>query len=324
MRAIRCESYGPPSGLVLRDLPDPVPGPDEVTVLVEAAALNFPDVLLIQDKYQLTVPVPFTPGSEFAGTVLSVGPGVTAHQPGDRVMGAGIGGAFAEQVTVPADRATPIPDGLDGPSAAAFQVTFRTGYHALTTIGGLHPGQWVVVLGAAGGVGSACVDIAVRLGARVIAAGSDPLRLQACRDLGAEAVIDYDNEDLKNRIKEITGAGADVVIDPVGGRFSEAALRATRWGARFVVVGFASGDIPSIPLNLVLLKGVIVRGFEIRTLPDELPEAYATGQVALAAMVADGLRPLVSAVYPLERTADALTAMSERRITGKVVIDPRL
>ena len=324
MRAVRCEAYGPPSGLVLRELPDPVPGPGEVNVLVEAAALNFPDVLLIQDKYQVTVPVPFTPGSEFAGTVLSVGPGVTAHRPGDRVMGAGFGGAFAEQVTVPADRAIPVPDGLDSPSAAAFQVTFRTAYHGLTTIGDLQAGQWVVVLGAAGGVGSACVDIAVRLGARVIAAGSDPSRLQGCRDLGAEAVIDYDNEDLKNRIKEITGAGADVVIDPVGGRFSEAALRATRWGARFVVVGFASGNIPSIPLNLVLLKGVIVRGFEIRTLPDELPEAYAKGQAALAAMVADGLRPLVSAVYPLECTADALTAMSERRVTGKVVIDPRL
>ena len=323
MRAIRCEAFGPPGEVVLRNLPDPVARPGEVVVRVEGAALNFPDVLLVQNKYQLTMTLPYTPGSEFAGTVLSLGADVTAFRVGDRVMGSGISGAFAEQVAVPATRLRPVPAGLDSLSAAAFQVTFRTGYHALTTIGGLQSGRWVVVLGAAGGVGSACVDIASRLGARVIAAGSRPDSLDSCRELGAEAVIDYGTEDLKARIKEITGDGADLVIDPVGGAYSEQALRATAWGGRFVVIGFASGDIPRIPLNLVLLKGVILRGFEIRTLPHLLPDAYAEGEKKLAGLVAQGLRPKISAVYPLERTGEALTAMAERRISGKVVIAPQ-
>ncbi|HVV31364.1 MAG TPA: NADPH:quinone oxidoreductase family protein [Mycobacteriales bacterium] len=322
MRAIRCEMYGPPSDLVLRELPDPEPAAGEVVIGIEGAAVNFPDSLFIQNRYQISVPVPFTPGSEFAGTVLAVAPDVTSVKVGDRVMGGAMTGAYAEKIAVPAAAVIPVPAGLDGPAAAAFQVTFRTAYHGLTTIGGLQPGRWVVVLGAAGGVGTAGVDIAVRLGAKVIAVDRGADRLERCRELGAEAIIDTDQEDLKARIKEVTGAGADLVIDPVGGDASEQALRSTAWGGRFVVIGFAAGDIPKIPLNLVLLKGVIIRGFEIRTLPDLLPDAYAAGEKELARMVGEGLRPLVAEVFPLARTADAMNAILERKVTGKVVIDP--
>jgi NADPH2:quinone reductase len=314
--------YGPPSDLVLRELPDPEPAAGEVVIGIEGAAVNFPDSLFIQNRYQISVPVPFTPGSEFAGTVLAVAPDVTSVKVGDRVMGGAMTGAYAEKIAVPAAAVIPVPAGLDGPAAAAFQVTFRTAYHGLTTIGGLQPGRWVVVLGAAGGVGTAGVDIAVRLGAKVIAVDRGADRLERCRELGAEAIIDTDQEDLKARIKEVTGAGADLVIDPVGGDASEQALRSTAWGGRFVVIGFAAGDIPKIPLNLVLLKGVIIRGFEIRTLPDLLPDAYAAGEKELARMVGEGLRPLVAEVFPLARTADAMNAILERKVTGKVVIDP--
>jgi len=321
MRVVRCEVYGPPSELVVRDVPDPTAGPGEVVVRIEAAAVNFPDTLFIQNRYQVSLPVPFTPGSEFAGTVLSVASGVTSVRPGDRVMGTAMTGAYAEQIAVPASAVLPIPDGLTEREAAAFQVTFRTAYHALRTIGELRPGRWVVVLGAAGGVGTAAVDVAVRLGARVIAADRGSARLAGCLKLGAEAAIDCDAEDLKVRIKEITGGGADLVIDPVGGAVSEQALRSTAWGGRFVVVGFAAGEIPRIPLNLVLLKGVIIRGFEIRTLPDFLPEAYAAGERELQRLVSAGLRPLVAEAFPLDRTADAMNAVLQRKITGKVVLD---
>jgi NADPH2:quinone reductase len=322
VRAMRCEAYGPPDDLVLRELPDPEPAPGEIVVRIEGAAVNFPDTLFIQDKYQISMPVPFTPGSEFAGLVHAIAPDVTSVAVGDRVMGGAMSGAYAELIAVPASSVTPIPDGLAGPEAAAFQVTFRTAYHGLRTIGALEPGKWVVVLGAAGGVGTAGVDIAVRLGARVIAVDRGGARLAGCTELGAEAVIDVDTEDVKVRIKEITGGGADLVIDPVGGAVSEQALRSTTWGARFVVIGFAAGEIPKIPLNLVLLKGTIIRGFEIRTLPDLLPEAYAAGELELRRLVADGLRPLVAEVFPLERTADAMNALLDRKVTGKVVIDP--
>lgn len=322
MRAIRCEEYGPPSVLVLRDLPDLVAGPGEVVVGIEAASVNFPDALFIANKYQVSVPVPFTAGSEFAGEITAVGEGVTDRTVGDRVMGQAMVGAYAEQIVVPSGSVVPIPPGLSGPEAAAFQATFRTAYHGLRTIGGLKPDTWVVVLGAAGGVGTAAVDIAARLGAHVIAVDRGSDRLQRCLEIGAEVVIDVDTEDLKNRIKEITGGeGADLVIDPVGGDVSEQALRSTRWGARFIVIGFASGDIPKIPLNLMLLKGVIVRGFTIGVVATNLPEEYAAGEAELARLVQEGLRPVVAAVYKLEDTAQALEDLLARKTTGKVILD---
>ncbi|MFJ8816299.1 NADPH:quinone oxidoreductase family protein [Amycolatopsis thermoflava] len=276
----------------MREVPDPVVTPGRVVVAVEAAAVNFPDVLTVADRYQVSLPVPFTPGSEFAGRVVAVGDGVTGFAPGDEVMGTTFHGAFAEQVVVPASALRPVPSGLTATEAAAFGVTFGTAHHALTTIGEMTPGDWVVVLGAAGGVGTAAVDIATRLGARVIAAAGSPERVAIGLELGAEAGIAYDRENLKERIREITGGrGADLVIDPVGGPYSEPALRAVRWGGRFVVVGFAAGEIPRIPLNLVLLKGVIVRGFEIRTIADHRPDAVARTAAGLDELTAAGMRP---------------------------------
>jgi len=306
---------------VLTDLPDPSPGPGEVLVRVHAAAINFPDVLIVADRYQVSAPAPFTPGSEFAGVVEALGPGVDGPPVGTPVMGAIFTGAFAELAVAPVAALRPVPPGLGLVSAAAFHVTYATAYHALCTVGAAQPGECVVVLGAAGGVGTATVDVANRLGLRVLAAASSPERLEVAATLGAVAGIDYTREDLKNRIKELTdGAGADLVVDPVGGDHAEAALRALRWGGRFVTVGFADGRIPRIPLNLVLLKGVIVRGFEGRSLPRHAPEAVAAGEQALARLVAEGLRPLISQVVPLEKVASALADVAARRTTGKVVL----
>jgi NADPH:quinone reductase len=322
VRAIRCERYGPPSDLVLRELPDPEPGIGEIVVRIEGASVNFPDTLFIQNKYQVSVPVPFTPGSEFVGEVIRVAPDVEGAEVGDRVMGAAMVGAYAEQIAVPVTSVRPVPAGLAGPEAAAFSVTFRTAFHALITQGEFESGDWVVVLGASGGVGTAAVDIATRLGGKVIAVDRGASRLDICRELGAAAVIDFDTEDVKNRIKEITESGANVVLDPVGGGVSEQALRSTAWGGRFVVIGFASGDIPKIPLNLVLLKGVVIKGFEMRTFPQFRPDQYAAGEKRLEQMLAEGLKPVVGAIYPLGETIDALNAILDRKVSGKVVIDP--
>lgn len=320
MKALRCTHYGNPEMLAIVEVPQPVPGPGEVLIKVAAAAVNYPDVLIVQDRYQMSVPVPFTPGSEFAGTVGGIGEGVEGFVIGDLVMGAVVTGAFAEFVCVAATALTRVPDGLVAETAAAGTVAMRTAYHSLVTIGGLAAGDRVVILGAGGGVGSACVQIATRLGATVIAAVSTEQRAQWCRELGADHTIVYSAESLKDRIKEITGTGADLVIDPVGGSRSEQALRATVWGGRFVVVGFADGEIPRIPLNLVLLKGVIVRGFEIRTLGDHLPDEVADGDRQLARMYAEGLRPAVTEVVPLERAVDVLERIRTRDVTGKVII----
>ena len=320
MRAARCEEYGEPGTVVIRDIPAPVATAGHVVVDVAAAAVNFPDLLFIANRYQVSAPLPFTPGSEFAGRVAAVGEGVTGLSPGDLVYGTVFTGAMAEQVQVPARAVAPVPPGLSLTEAAAFRVTYLTAYHALVTAGRLQPGQWVVVLGAAGGVGTATVDIAVRLGARVIAAASSPERLKVCAGLGAEAGIDYVSEDLKQRIKEITGDGADLVVDPVGDRWAEPALRAIRWGGRFVSVGYAGGEIPRIPLNIVLLKNITVRGLELRTWTERLPEETARALNALTELVAGGMRPSVSEVHQLEDVAAALQRVAERRPTGKVVI----
>ena len=241
MRAVRCHAYGPPESLTVDELPEPVAGKGQVVVEVAAAAVNFPDVLLVADRYQFHVPVPFTPGSEFAGTVVAVGPEVKDLSVGDRVMGATLIGGFAERIAVPAAALEAVEPSVDLATAAAFGVAHRTAYHALRSVARVQPGEWVVVLGAAGGVGLAAVELGTVLGARVLAAASTGTKLALCRTKGATEVVDYTTEDLKERIKEITGGGADVVIDPVGGAWAEAALRALRWGGRFVSVGFASG-----------------------------------------------------------------------------------
>jgi NADPH2:quinone reductase len=322
MRAARCTAYGPPGGIDVVDLDDPEPGLGEVLVQVHAAAVNYPDVLIAANRYQVTVDLPFTPGSEFAGVVIALGPGVSGPAVGSPVAGAVLSGAFAEQVVAPLAALRPIPDGLDMVHAAAFHVTYNTAYHALVTVGGSTAGEWAAVLGAAGGVGSATVDVAKRLGMRVVAAASSEDRLAIARKLGADAGIDYVREDLKTRIRELTGGeGAHLAIDPVGGDYAESALRALRRDGRFVTVGYADGRIPRIPLNLVLLKNLVVRGFEARTIRRFDPDAAAAAARALAGMVRDGMRPLVSRVHPLSDVAAALTDVAERRTTGKIVLD---
>ena len=322
MRAVVCRSYGPPENLVIDDdVADPTPGPGELVVRVHAAAVNFPDVLMIDGKYQIKLPAPFTPGSELAGEVIAVGEGVS-FAPGQRVSAATFVGAFAEQALLREAAVTSIPDSADYASAAAFGVTYRTAYHALRSVAAVEPGDWVVVLGAAGGVGLAAVDLAVAMKARVLAAASSADKLALCRERGAEATVDYDQEDLKIRIRELTGDAARVVLDPVGGRYSEPALRALARGGTFVTLGYAAGTIPSIPLNLVLLKGITVRGMEIRTFVTDRPDDSARDMRELTQMFADGtIRPYIGARFPLADTAAALRYVADRKAIGKVVIE---
>ncbi len=322
MRAVVCREYGTPEDLVLDELPDPTAGPGQVVVKVHAAAVNYPDVLLIDGKYQIKVPPPFSPGSEMAGEVLSVGDGVD-YRPGDRVSATTFVGAFAEQAVVDARGLARIPDGVDYADAAAFGVTNRTAYYTLRTVAPVKPDDWVVVLGAGGGVGLAAVDIAVLFGAKVIAAASSAEKLEVCRQRGATEVIDYDSEDLKSRLKEITGErGAQVVLDPVGGRYSEPALRSLGRGGKFVTLGYAAGSIPAIPLNLVMLKGITVQGMEIRTFATDYPDQIARDDAEIAQLFAEGeLRPYIGARFPLEQAATALRYIADRKAIGKVVID---
>jgi NADPH:quinone reductase len=320
MRAIVCRTYGPPESLVLDEVPEPVPAPGQVLVRVRAAAVNFPDVLFIAGKYQIKIPPPFIPGNEIAGEVIGVGEGAP-FSPGQRVAGTTFG-AFAEQALLDSTQAMPMPDDADFASAAAFGVTYRTAYYALRSTAAVAAGDWVVVLGAAGGVGLAAVDLAVAMKARVLAAASSAEKLELCRQRGAEATVDYDHEDLKSRIRELTGDSARVVLDPVGGGYSEPALRGLARGGTFVTLGYAAGNIPAIPLNLVLLKDIRVRGMEIRTFASDYPADAVRDDEELAQMFAAGtVRPYIGARFPLAETAAALRYVAERKVLGKVVID---
>lgn len=320
MRAIVCNAYGPPEDLELAEIVDPVPAPGQLLVRVHAAAVNFPDVLFIAGKYQVKIPPPFTPGNEIAGEVVAVGAGAT-FDVGQRVFGTTFG-AFAELALLDAMSAELVPDGVDFGSAAAFGVTYRTAYHAVRSVAQVAEGDWVVVLGAAGGVGLAAVDLAVAMGARVLAAASSPEKLTLCRERGAEATVDYDNEDLKLRIRELTGDRARVVLDPVGGSYAEPALRGLARGGLFVTLGYAAGSIPAIPLNLVMLKDITVRGMEIRTFMGDYPDECARDLAELSQMFADGkIRPYIGARFPLAETAAALRYVADRKVLGKVIID---
>lgn len=283
--------------------------------------MNFPDVLLIAGKYQVQIPVPFTPGSELAGDVVAVGDGV-ALAPGDRVIGTTFVGAFAEQALLRAESVTLVPNGVDYATAAGFGVTYRTAYHALRSVAQVAQDDWVVILGAAGGVGLAAVDLAVAMKARVLAAASSPEKLDVCRRRGAEALVDYDREDLKQRIRDVTGGGAQVVLDPVGGRYSEPALRSLARGGRFITLGYAAGSIPAIPLNLVMLKGITLQGMEIRTFGTDHPDQADRDVRELQQMfVAGRIKPYIGARFPLGDTAAALRYVADRKAVGKVVID---
>ena len=322
MKAILCKAYGPPDSLVIEDLPSPAAGPGEVVVSVKTASVNFPDVLIIQNKYQLKPPLPFSPGSELAGVVKSVGDGVTRWKPGDPVMAITGYGAFAEEVNVDVNRLLPIPTGMDFVSAAAFGLTYATSEHALCDRGELKAGETLLVLGASGGVGIAAIEIGKVLGARVIACASTDDKLAVCREHGADDTINYATEDLRERIKAITGGkGADVVYDPVGGTYTELALRSIAWRGRLLVVGFAAGDIPKIPLNLTLLKGCAIIGVFWGEFTRREPQRFLAAMDKLGRWFAEGkLKPHVSKTFPLERAADALAMMAGRNVKGKVVL----
>lgn len=322
MRAILCKEYGPPQTLVLEEVPDLQAAPGRVVVDVKACGVNFPDTLIIQGRYQMKPPLPFSPGGEVAGVVRETGEGVTGVRPGDRVIAFTGYGGFAEQVAADAASVVPMPEGMDFPVASGFVMTYATSYHALVDRARLEEGETLLVLGAAGGVGLTAVELGARLGARVIAAASSKDKLELCRDYGASETIDYSAEDLRERIKQITGGGGvDVVYDPVGGDLAEPALRSTGWGGRYLVVGFASGEIPRIPLNLPLLKGSAVMGVFWGAFAQRERERNAANLRTLAEWWTEGkIRPHVSATYPLERAADALEAMLARTVRGKVVL----
>src|SRR5437867_4120854 len=322
MRAVLCKAYGPPESLVIEDVPSAVAGPGEVVVSVKAASVNFPDVLIIQNKYQVKPPLPFSPGSELAGVVKSVGAGVSAWKPGDPVMAITGYGAFAEEVKADVNRLLPIPAGMDFVSAAAFGLTYATSEHALCDRGELKAGETLLVLGASGGVGIAAIEIGKVRGARVIACASTDDKLAVCREHGADDTINYVTEDLRERIKAITdGKGADIVYDPVGGPFTEPALRSIAWRGRLLVVGFAAGDIPKIPLNLTLLKGCAIIGVFWGEFTRREPQRFLAAMDKLGRWFAEGkLKPHVSRTFPLERAADALGMMAGRNVKGKVVL----
>jgi NADPH:quinone reductase len=322
MRALLCTRFGPPDLLEVQEVQSPRAGPGEVVVSVKAAAVNFPDVLIIENKYQFKPPLPFSPGSELAGIIKEVGSGVTSVKAGDRVMAFTIHGAFAEEVALEASRIVPIPAEMDFTTAAALLLTYGTMDHALRDRGQVRSGESVLVLGASGGIGIASIEIAKALGARVMACGSSDAKLAVCRERGADETINYATEDLRERIKVLAGGrGVDVICDPVGGSYTEPALRSIAWRGRLLVIGFAAGEIPRIPLNLALLKGCSIVGVFWGEFLRREPEAFARSIAQLHEWYAAGkVKPHVSATFPLEHAADAIKLMAARQVIGKVVV----
>jgi NADPH:quinone reductase len=330
MRAAVCRAYGPPESVSVCEMPSPPVGAGQVRVRVGAAAVNFPDVLFIADQYQHSVPVPFVPGSEFAGVVAEVGPGVAGASGmagvsgvavGDRVMGTTTVGAFAEEVVVPASSVTLVPGGVSDASAAAFGVAHRTAYHVLRSVASVRPGERLVVLGAGGGVGLAAVQLGTLLGASVTAVASSEAKLAAATAHGAVAVINYKSGDLRQMLRAAFPDGVDVVVDPVGGNLAEPTLRALRWGGRFVTVGYASGSVPRIPLNLVLLKGCQILGFQFRDFAVHAADELARNEAELLELLAAGRAlPRIGATFKLTEAAAALRHVADGKAIGKVVL----
>jgi NADPH2:quinone reductase len=322
MKAVLCKKLGLPDDLVVEDIPSLHPRAGQVVLSVRAAGVNFPDTLIIQGKYQFKPETPFSPGGEVAGVVREVGEGVTGVKPGDRVIAAATWGGFAEEMVADADRLVPMPDEMDFVPASAFILTYGTSYHALKDRAQLKAGETLLVLGASGGVGLAAVQIGKAMGARVIAAASSDAKLQICRENGADEVINYGTEDLRTRVKQLTaGKGVDVVYDPVGGPYSEPALRDMAWNGRFLVVGFAAGDIPRVPLNLALLKGCSIVGVFWGAFTRNEAERNRRNNQELMALYSRGqVRPYIHATYPLERAAEALNEVLNKRVSGKVVV----
>ena len=321
MKAVVCSEFGPPENLTIEELPDPVPGPGQVVVDIRAAAITFPDTLIIENRYQFRGEPPFVVGGEVGGTIAAVGPDVDGLAVGDDVVGGGGTGGFAEQVLLDASSVRKLPPGLGHAEATGYGYAYGTGHYGLKYRGNLKPGETLLVLGAAGGVGLAALELGKVMGARVIAAASTEEKLELCRQRGADETINYSEEDLKDRAKELTGGkGVDVVYDAVGGEYAEAALRATNWRGRFLVIGFTAG-IPRMPLNLTLLKGCDIVGVFWGASRMREPELFEATRVETEALAAEGkIQPYISRRYPLEEVPQALRDMMDRKIIGKMVM----
>lgn len=318
-----CRSLGDPSAIRLEEVPAPAMGAGGVRIAVKAAGINFPDLLMIEGKYQVKPDLPFIPGLEVSGEVLECGPGVTHLTPGRRVLGfARASGGYASEIVLPGAIVTPIPESMDFVTAAAFPIAYGTAHFALTHRGRLAPGETLLVLGATGGVGLAAIEVGKMLGARVIAAARGEDKLRIAQEHGADEVVDYEHEDLRERLRSLTqNRGVDVVFDPVGGPHFEQSLRASAWEGRILVVGFASGDIPKVPASLVLVKNVSVIGVVFGAHSERFPEDSRRRFAELFAHHADGLlKPRIWKVYPLEEAASALAEITSRRVIGKMVL----
>ena len=324
MKALICEAYGPIANLVVKDVPSPVPGPKQLLIEVRAAAVNFPDALMVQGLYQVKPPLPFTPGAEIAGIVKAVGAEVKHYQAGDRVIAMTGTGGFAEECVAESAKAMPLPAGMDFDTGAALVLTYCTSLHGLRDCGRLKAGETLVVLGAAGGVGISAIEVGTAMGARVIAAASADDKLDLCRRVGADETLNYGTENLKDRINELTaGKGADVVYDPVGGPYTEPALRALAWRGRLLVIGFAAGDIPRIPLNLALLKERSIVGVYWGDSIRHDPAGHLANLRQLHEWFAAGaIRPVVSERFPLAAAKDAIASIANRQVKGKIVVLP--
>ena len=324
MKALICHAFGPIDQLRVEDMPDLVPGPGEVVLRVRAAGVNFPDALIVQNLYQFKPTPPFSPGGESAGEVLAVGEGVTRFKVGDAAIALTIWGGFAEQVRVREDQLFALPEGMPYEVAGALLLTYGTCLHALRDRANLQAGQTVLVLGAAGGIGTATIELAKAMGARVIAAASTADKLDLCRRLGADECINYREQNLRDELKRLTGGqGVDVVMDPVGGDLAELALRSMAWRGRYLVVGFTDGQIPRLPLNLVLLKGCAIVGVFWGDFIRREPAAAAQDLHDLVAMYRDKrIHPLISGRYSLQDAPQAIAALAERRAQGKLIVLP--
>lgn len=321
MKAVVCSEFGPIENLTIEERPDPQPGPGEVVIAIKAAGVNFPDGLMVRGDYQVKPPRPFTPGTEVAGIVSAVGADVGSFKPGDRVVSlCGMNG-FAEKVAVDAERVLPIPDSMDFAAAGGMMLVYGTSLHALQNKAKLKPGETLLVLGAAGGVGLAAVELGVAMGARVIAAASSDEKCALAKAHGADSTINYGTADLKSELKRLIPGGVDVVYDPVGGPYAEAAIRGMGWGGRYLVVGFAHGEIPKLPLNLLLLNEREAIGVFWGAWTQRDPAGHAANITRLMQWFAEGkIRPHVGARYPLAQARDALNDVMQRRARGKVII----
>lgn len=322
MRAVLCKEWGGPEKLVVEDVPSPPMRPGAVRVAVHAAGINFADLLLVSGQYQEKPPLPFIPGSEAAGVIIEVGPGAQTFKPGDRVMVLAGTGAYAEEVVVETPRVSPIPATMDFPTAAGFPVAYGTSHGALDWRAHLQSGEWLLVHGAAGGVGLTAVEIGKAMGAKVIASAGSPEKLQVAKEHGADYLIDYSREDIRERVKEITGGrGADVIYDPVGGDVFDASLRSIAWGGRLIIIGFASGRIPQLPANIALVKNIDVIGFYWGSYQKHKPELIRQSFAQLFRWFEEGkLKPHVSHRMDLKDVVEAMNLLGRRKSTGKVIL----